>query len=935
MLTYSMIAAALNQYVKNVLHEYSQNTNNETVIESLDNIEYGSNSGFDLCFTESNTIHTLSSLTLGKMRMRELNTADYVDVTHLLNQTAGGHTAAYSILNTHLKALIPSYVMTLYEEKILTYETLMIVENSQDHDNAAKIITLLLKQGLVTMQMVTLISSRRNMSNEFQALGILERIGQLTAENVNTVLRFPASFNLLSALQECERSHITDTTLVNEVLASSNPESVAITLSILRTIDLFNEQTVSRAFLHPDIYSVAWILNLLKRYGVNTRENVEAVLCHEKTKALSDLFKYFENLSMINRELTSIILSHPSQEELLKLLNRLKRLKLLTNQHVATAIDKTITRSIYSIFLSLKRAKLLRKDIAEAALNHRELRSLAGVCFRLRSIGSLNIDTLNIALKHTTLNPVAKVLDKLAKAGLLSREYVVKTLGHPDIPLLESAVTELESAGLLNQPYIDDTFENDQPHLYANALALLKKNQLLDNETREYVKKHSKIIFVRDLIRLLDRANLMIADNLNRSIQFVNTTGLLNVLNKFDDEALNQDNIEFLFGHMPFLQTLVDNDITLDIRQNSISTAQLMLMFDLYNQHTVEERERINNMMQYATIINQLRYDTDEDENPYDSDSDDNPINRAQSTHTASVHRSVSASAMKLKKKYPDLDTDDLIKQIIIWGNTLETNITGDRHSMVLVHKNDAVQRAISRISANDSEHGNYLDPNSNISTRELLAIIWHALHDAENRISTLEDALAMFLEGLYECQREYNLDHAGKEIDINADDEPACEAGTFNKIMEKMQGVLPQVNIIMITKQTAALKLPSVVKDTLAAYIKDQSSPAALIEKIKTDDIDVVWDAIKDKVADHMFQEFGSIYRFNQNHPDFVALVASGVYVALDDVFFASIQSEEVAIKTVSIFPSSNQSLFQQPRFSSAGQPPVDNQPNWGRPSF
>lgn len=199
--------------------------------------------------------------------------------------------------------------------------------------------------------------------------------------------------------------------------------------------------------------------------------------------------------------------------------------------------------------------------------------------------------------------------------------------------------------------------------------------------------------------------------------------------------------------------------------------------------------------------------------------------------------------------------------------------------------KNNAARACIARISAPDY----HTDQASGISTREQLALSWLAIHDNDSRIGSLEDARDQFIEGLYEIQRGYNLSEGG--VDNGSDsDHPICAGGTFNKLLEKLVGVHPEVTIDVVTQNLATLKLPFVVKDEVKHYLTIKAKPATFdefvefnhqIKKIEEEGVEVIWEAIKEKVAMRMFEEFESLYD-GLNDPRFTNLIEAGKYTEL-----------------------------------------------------
>lgn len=210
---------------------------------------------------------------------------------------------------------------------------------------------------------------------------------------------------------------------------------------------------------------------------------------------------------------------------------------------------------------------------------------------------------------------------------------------------------------------------------------------------------------------------------------------------------------------------------------------------------------------------------------------------------------------------------------------------------------NRAAKNCISRIA--DPVY-TFTDAGSDISLRELLALTFLAIHDDEERIGTVEYAKTQFVEGLCEIQRGYNLSEAG--VDQGGEDQFICSAGSFNKLIEKLQGIHPDCQIRFITTKTASFKLPIVVREEAMRYMKSLANPntveelqafTRLISQVKEDGVEVVWDQIKGKVADRMFDEFGSLYRDREDR-SFTGLIESGEYVELPDLSIFQKQIEE-----------------------------------------
>lgn len=257
-------------------------------------------------------------------------------------------------------------------------------------------------------------------------------------------------------------------------------------------------------------------------------------------------------------------------------------------------------------------------------------------------------------------------------------------------------------------------------------------------------------------------------------------------------------------------------------------------------------------------------------------------INRNQSTHTASVHQTVSESATRLINRYgSELAPENLellIDSIKYWVDELPTDNP----------INDAAKRCIARIGYRRYA---YTDQASGVTTRQLLALSWLAIHDEHLRQCDLVDAKNQFRQGLYEIQREYNLNETAN--DLGGHDQSACAGGTFNKLMEKLANIHPDARIEFITGETAALKLKVIVMEEIQAYLTEKANPFTskdflncthLLKQLEQDGVEIIWDDIKVKVSARMYEEFHSLFAAKDD-PKFTAFIDAGQYFELNNL--------------------------------------------------
>jgi len=148
-------------------------------------------------------------------------------------------------------------------------------------------------------------------------------------------------------------------------------------------------------------------------------------------------------------------------------------------------------------------------------------------------------------------------------------------------------------------------------------------------------------------------------------------------------------------------------------------------------------------------------------------------------------------------------------------------------------------------------------------------------------------------VEGLYESQRGYNIEFGqGPE---QGQDAPICVAGTFNKVMEKLNGIHTDVELFFITREGASSKFQRLAQEHAKAYLQTQvesvnagnhQSVQDLLERLNKDgSLEPIWEAIKTQVQTELWDEFSKAYGDNPKKVRFLALIDHGIYVPFTDV--------------------------------------------------
>ena len=310
-------------------------------------------------------------------------------------------------------------------------------------------------------------------------------------------------------------------------------------------------------------------------------------------------------------------------------------------------------------------------------------------------------------------------------------------------------------------------------------------------------------------------------------------------------------------------------------------------------------------------------------------------LNVAQSTHTASVHKSVSESAIKLKKRYGNkITTDRQLNAVISKFSEFVKKVNLDSLNKYEGDPKDAPTEPISELMLKTAKNAikwlsnpttAFVDQQSQVSTRELMSFIWLGIHDDATRLGNLQDAYRKVITALYDIQRGYNLDEHFKEKETGTADRAICTAGTFNKLMEILWGLHKDVELKYITSEFASLKLqklaPEVAnfylqdllstdsnKERIAAlnkilspaaadfYLKkidinnDRNNAAEIISLVAKKGIIPIWQKIKPVIEEQIFDEYGSLYKNDKNDLKFIDFVASGKDVNLDKGFISKL---------------------------------------------
>lgn len=693
------------------------------------------------------------------------------------------------------------------------------------------------------------------------------------------------------------------------------PESVARALCRLKTASLLTGVTAqanrNAVAHHQQSESVARALCILKTAGllksVSAQANRDAITNHSQPESVASALCILKTANLLtdataqaNRD---AVTHHPQPQSVARALHILKarRLTDVTAQQANrdAVINHPQPEAMVCALYTLKTARLLTGVTAqvnrEALTNHSQPEAMARALCILESAKLLtgvsaqaNRDAIT---NHTQPESVARALCILKTASLLTgvtaqvnRNAVTNHLQPESVArALRTLRTARILTGVTAQTNRDAVTNHLQPESVASALAILQNAALLTGDTahanRGIIANHPKPKLAASTLALLHRFSLLNADTAHANLDAL--------LNHRDQQAITdalyilqsaglltrdaaQANFNAVVIECPAILLARDLDtratIWSIIPPNTLTADDLQAIIDL---------ARINNNNPNIGFWTVMRYIDNNILNRRQPQAPIPSFNASQSTHTASVHKSSSQSAMKMLSRYQaqiyQRNKDGVIKELSNWLNTLQPQT---------YLKNAAAIRCVARLTLSQC---NYIDPTSNVSTQQLLALAWLGIHDEAARTGTLDDAKMQLVDGLYEIQRGYNLSETG--VDDHRQDRPICTSGTFNKIIEKLAGLHTDVCFLYITKQTALYKFPIIIGNEAKRYLSELSTRSPddhelneIKNTLENDDMDSLWDKISFAVTELMFDEFGSLFQ-NKTDPNFTKLVACGVY--------------------------------------------------------
>jgi len=544
----------------------------------------------------------------------------------------------------------------------------------------------------------------------------------------------------------------------------------------------------------------------------------------EKRPTIESAFRVY-NAYAVRAQFYHTILCHSinefSKESFIYNLNKLQATGIFTGKNGQDNFNTVLlAQNGPENFSSMADMGLLTGEDAQANFNsmaeHLELNldayyhaaELAGALRTLSNIGLLTGKAGQANREAMACKPknVTYAFDMLQEAGLLTRENAQAYF---------NAIMKCEC---------EVTFAHDIIRI--KPTGLLTGGNALTNLNAVAVHQNSSRL--TETVRLLYRAGLMEAESEHTQTRFENLISYSNIL-------------------------LTKNTISLwkQIPEDALTEAHWNRIIQICRENQVNPEE---GRVQFTRYVNRERLHQPQ------------TFNARKSTHTASVHQTVSESAMRLYNRYRN-NVGDLrvkLKEIEDW-------VAAQGEHEVEMH---AFQQLAHSPYA-------FVEERSKITTQMLMALSWDAIHDDSMRMGSLDDAKILFLQGLFDIQRAYNLSHTFENR--NEKDKTDCASGTFNKFIEKLVRVHPYAELKYIIKQKAMMKLMPMIRAAATDYLGQTSHKSLTVESLK--------EAIRPIVREQFFFEYGQAFEaLTTDYDSFEDFKVSNDYAS----FQASFQAEQ-----------------------------------------
>lgn len=233
----------------------------------------------------------------------------------------------------------------------------------------------------------------------------------------------------------------------------------------------------------------------------------------------------------------------------------------------------------------------------------------------------------------------------------------------------------------------------------------------------------------------------------------------------------------------------------------------------------------------------------------------------SQNTHTGSTQNSFQKFFLGLGEKYPDVDIakkKDLLRRVIL--KLSDVHKEAPRVVNGIANQKFKLNTALGYLDSVPSRP----ELLNRCSISRLIAFIMVAADhksDLHPNVSS-RSVYNNLIDGLYEAARGGNMNQIhhddGHEISRSV-----CYQGQFNKICEKMVGVLKRVNMTLISPQVVTYYYQNKVLDEIRNFVNTEKNGANMAREILENDTELLpehWEVIEPRVRQAVVENFEAL---------------------------------------------------------------------------
>lgn len=624
--------------------------------------------------------------------------------------------------------------------------------------------------------------------------------------------------------------------------------------------------------LHPDHSEIFTLINI--QDWVFRPDLLAKVIANSKINEVNNYFKYlsqatFLDLDLSNRLIDQIINAKNEPFSALQVIHQMPWKSFLNKESLTLVLDTEPKRygKMWYCLLDLNKKSLLTIENLKDSL-----------CFDnpIDPVGENLINAMELLTKEKLLNETNRALIKYSKYPLVLADSLIILTKHglcssANATILASgfephyweSLEVLVNSNLLSQANFDKVFNSGKIKII--NFSLFGERVKITQNTIDLLANSNEPRKIVLVLRSLHYNNLWTEQNQRTYLTNANKEELSLFLYHLalTGFILNQTDLDNIFLHAASLGRVAE--LIIQLPRHLIDNNLLNRLFIICSSNIdIDTKERLmNNHIQQLLNHRPFNYGQN---NQYQG------LNSAQSTHTASVHRSVSESAKRLKSNYSqivDLKGQDLIIEEI---KAYIAKLPGEKFE--LTNKNSAAKRAMDSLV---KIFWQFQDPSSQLSNLEILILVWEALHDENRRDKncSLEQAKIYFINGLYELIRGYNLDELAN--DDGKEDKVICCPGGFNKIVECLYTIHPDVTIEHITRELAGIKLKTSATNCIINSFKlselstdDLKDLKSELENPDSQLIEKNYESVKSEIHDSLL-EFKTLFKTDDEYNGFI----------------------------------------------------------------